>query len=74
VSIETYQQRCTRVAKELKAEASKATKLEKDLSIAIGCIDADRCNGQIVPSGSCDECIINAIRAVKELHEKGYRF
>lgn len=71
---ENWHQHCVRQAKEASVEASKATQLERDLALAFGCIDYDRCNESHKLAGSCSECIIRSMEVFKKMHAKGYRF
>jgi hypothetical protein len=43
-----------------------------DVACAFGCMDWDRCNGHVEPSGSCRRCLDNAKRVIEKLAQLGY--
>ncbi len=70
---ETFHEMQQREIKEKHIKVSNASKFEKDLALAFGCIDYDRCNERVTPQGSCDDCIVRAMEVIKEMRNKGYR-
>ncbi len=59
------------VAAEIAATAANATKFERDLALAIGCMDDYGC-GAKGDSAACGWCITNAVGAVAALRNEGY--
>lgn len=41
-----------------------------ELSVRLGCIDQDRCNERIQPSGSCDECLEARRQVIVDLEKE----